>query len=145
MDYQKLLLACDDHSNWEFPPNHDWNIKEKRFLKLASDLELVLGRKLIAETGSLIQDASFHSQIHIELSDHDSTFIRFSNFGNLVTAYAVSDEESVPGDLLTKITQLLHDHSYLYVPYEVLNQPYPVQAGIKIGIRDWFYRYFDYL
>src|ERR1700722_9270821 len=85
VDYQKLFERLDDPVRWEYPLEFDYQDAVRRFRAFTDELEKTLGIPLVAETESLIQDASFHSQILV-----DNAWVRFSNFGNLV---AISNED----------------------------------------------------
>ncbi len=145
MDYQEILNANDDQVYWEFPPDFDFNSEEAAFHRFAKDLESVLCLRPEVETGVMIQDASFHSQITIVHSEDDHTHVRFSNFGRMATVFGVNDSEQVPADLLATIVRLFDKHGYVYIPPNELDLRYTKPAGLAIGIRDWFYRYFEYL
>jgi hypothetical protein len=97
------------------------------------------GQHLELETGSLIQDASFHSQI---LLPSNPPRIRFSNFGDMVS---VRDEKSVSPGFLAVIRRLCEQFGYVYIPEEVLKQPYTGKNPGVRGIRNWWTRYFDWV
>jgi len=145
MDYQEILNANDNQVFWEFPPDFDCNREEAAFRRFAKELESVLCLRFEIETGAEIQDASFHSQITIVHSEDDHTQLRFSNFGRMATVYGLNDSEQVPSGLLAAIVRLLDAHGYVYIPSNELDVRYTKSAGLEIGIRDWFYRFFEYL
>ena len=76
MDYTKLLQRHDNSKHWEYPPGFDYNAATTRFAKCAEALATALGIPLTSETGSYIQDASFHSQIFVPLGDERYGFCR---------------------------------------------------------------------
>ncbi len=142
MDFAAILKKYDDPRYWEYPPDFDCAAAAQRFEKFANSLSLKLGFRIESETGGKIQDASFHSQIFLPLGNDSHAVIRFSNFGDLST---VSDEETVPAELLRAVVALLESHGYIYVPVEVLCQPYTgLNPGVD-GIRSWWVRYFDWV
>lgn len=95
-----------------------------------------------SETGSAIQDASFHSQIFIPLGDGHNALLRFSNFGAMAT---IGPDEPAPTELLETVVELLEKHAYDYVPASVLEQPYTGANPGVTGIRSWWIRYFDWV
>jgi hypothetical protein len=108
-------------------------------------------RTLFYETGTGIQDASFHGQIllpHSLLTEdalrEDSLIrLRTSNFGRLATAY--DDDALVRPDALSTIISVLEEQGYTYVPTVVLNEPYPGKNPGVCGFRTWGMRYFDWI
>lgn len=142
MDHIELLKRHDDPQRWEYPEGFDYDRATKRFATFADDLSVALGHQLNTESGSHIQDASFHSQIYLPLNDEWRAVMRFSNFGDMV---AISDDESVPAQSMKLILDLLTKHGYVYVPSSVLEESYPGTNPGVTGIRDWWIRYFDWV
>ena len=54
------------------------------------------------------------------------------------------DAEPPPG-LLEQLLKFAAKHGYVFVPANVLEQPYTGSNPGVTGIRDWRIRYFDYL
>jgi hypothetical protein len=102
----------------------------------------VLGAAPRVETGSHIQDASFHSHVCLPVGNGHFALIRFSNFGDLVT---VSDDELVPEMTMRVVRGLISRHGYIYVPATVLAEPYTGTNPGVTGIRSWWIRYFDWV
>ncbi len=142
MDYQELLRRHDHPTHWERPPGFDWQRAENQFAQFVESLSAALGTTLHSETGSYIQDASFHSEITLPLQNPLVAWIRFSNFGDMVT---VSNDNPVPEGTLQVIQNLLAQHGYVYIPAEVLHTPYDGHAAGVGWIRSWWIRYFDWL
>jgi hypothetical protein len=142
MDYQQLLREYDDSTHWEYPPSFDYRAATIRFKKFADELSATLGVPLTTETGSYIQDASFHSQLLVPLAGGRNTLIRFSNFGNMVT---ISEDEPAPEEMLSTIKRLFDRYGYVYVPASVLEQPYRGSNPGVTGIDTWWIRYFDWV
>jgi hypothetical protein len=153
MDYTKLLQQHDDAKNWEYPLGFDYHAATTRFAKCAEALSTALGIPGKSETGSAIQDASFHSQIFVPLTDERYAMVRFSNFGDMVsvgTCYFGEmapdrNDEPIPAAVLNTIVEVLEKEGYVYVPPEVLMQPYTGKNPGVTGIRDWWIRYFDWV
>jgi hypothetical protein len=153
MDYAKLLQQHDDPKHWEYPPGFDYNAATRRFAKCAEALAVALGIPVKSETGSAIQDASFHSQVFVPVGDERYAMVRFSNFGDMVSvgtcyfgAMAPDDaDEPIPPALLNAIVEMLEKEGYVYVPPDVLMQPYTGKNPGVTGIRDWWIRYFDWV
>jgi hypothetical protein len=153
MDYTNLLQQHDDPKHWEYPAGFDYDAVTARFAKCAEALSTALGIALKLETGSYIQDASFHSQIYVPIENERYAMIRFSNFGDMVSvgtcyfgemAPDVGDKP-IPPALLKAIVAVLEKEGYVYVPAEVLTQPYTGKNPGVTGIRDWWIRYFDWV
>ena len=142
MDFMAILERHDDPRRWEYPVGFDYGATTRRFTEFAEALSSALGVPLRSETGSLIQDASFHSQIFLPLGEGRHAVIRFSNFGDMAT---LSEDEPVPPELLKAVVGLLERHGYVYVPASVLAQPYTGRNTGVTGIRDWWIRYFDWV
>src|SRR5262249_41171153 len=117
VDYLDLLRQHDDPQRWEHPVGFDYDAASRRFAKFRDALSALLNMPLTSETGSYIQDASFHSQIYVPLDSERYALIRFSNFGDMAT---VSEDESVREEMKRAIIDLLETHGYLYVPATVL-------------------------
>jgi hypothetical protein len=142
MDYLQLLRENDDPTQWEYPRDFDYHLATTEFAKFADELSMAQGVALKTETGVIIQDNSFHSQICIPLPGDRSAVNRFSNFGKMVT---VSEDESVPKEMLSTMKELFSRHGYVYVPASILDQPYTGRNPGVTGIRTWWIRYFDWV
>jgi hypothetical protein len=142
MEYAALLALHDHPILWEYSLDFTHDTATARFAKFVEELSAALGTSLRSETGSYIQDASFHSQVFLPLSDDHCAVVRFSNFGDMV---AVDDEEPIPDTTIKQVTELLAKHDYTWVPAAVLHAPYTgVNPGVT-GISSWWIRYFDYV
>lgn len=142
MDFVAILKKYDDPRYWEYPPGFDYTAATQRFEKFADSLSSTMGFRIESETGGMIQDASFHSQIFLPLENDNQAVIRFSNFGDMVT---VSEEEPVPPETLRTVVALLVSQGYVYVPAEVLLQAYTGKNPGVDGIHTWWVRYFDWV
>jgi hypothetical protein len=142
MDYSELLRRHDHPTHWEYPPGFDHASATARFARLVDDLSAALTVAPRVETGSNIQDASFHSQIYLPLADGRFALVRFSNFGDMV---AVSDNEPVPERTMRVFQDLFARHGYVYVPATVLAEPYTGGNPGVTGIDSWWIRYFDWV
>jgi hypothetical protein len=54
-------------------------------------------------------------------------------------------DEPIPPALLKAIVTVLEKEGYVYIPAEVLMQPYTGKNAGVTGIRDWWIRYFDWV
>jgi hypothetical protein len=68
--YIETLKKHDDPVNWEYPIGFDYEKEQKSFFEAKNRLQSVLRKKLEFETGSDIQDASYHSAILLDLKFH---------------------------------------------------------------------------
>lgn len=132
-----LLERHDDPDHWEYQRDFDWQTESRDFAAFVRDLEARLGRRFDVETGSRIQDASFHSQILLP-----GGLLRFSDFGRMI---AVTPDSEVPEDVMAAIRELAAGRGYTLVPTADLEAPYPRADGTRLGIRTWWIRFFDYL
>jgi len=108
VEYLDLLRRHDHPRSWEYPTGFDYDTATRRFGKFTEALSALLKLALKSESGSHIQDASFHSRIYVPLDSERYTLIRFSNFGDMAT---VSEDEPVPEELMRAIVELLEEHS----------------------------------
>lgn len=131
------LERYDNPDHWERPPDFDWQTESRDFAAFVLGLEAGLGRRFEVETGSRIQDASFHSEIVLP-----GGRLRFSNFGRMI---AVTPDSEIPEDVMAAIRELAAGRGYTLVPTADLETPYPRGDGTQLGIRTWWIRYFDYL
>jgi hypothetical protein len=131
------LERFDDPEHWERPSDFDWASESRAFAAFVADLQTKLRRQFEVETGSRVQDASFHSQISLP-----GGLLRFSNFGRMM---AFAPDSEVPEDVLAAVRELAATHRYLLVPSAELEKPYPPGDGTRFGIGAWWIRYFDYL
>ncbi len=140
-DYEAFLRKHDDPVYWEQPPGFDRAAAISRFKDTHRALERALDMTLEAETEIYIQDASFHSQIRMGVSDGELVVICFSNFGDMV---AIFGEECPPAHLFNHLKETLGAHGYVHIPEAVLG-PYMGENPGVTGIRDWGIRYFDWV
>jgi hypothetical protein len=132
-----LLEQHDDTSHWERPSNFDWARESADCAGFVSELASRVGRKFEFETGSRIQDASFHSQVVLP-----GGLLRFSNFGRMI---AFTPDCDVPEEIRSVVEQLAVKRDYTLVPTADLEKPYPRGGGTRFTIATWWIRYFDYL
>jgi hypothetical protein len=90
-----LFNTHNDAIYWEYTKYFDLDEANKRFRHFAHAFDIATRKTHPIETGTSIQDASFHSQI-----DLGGTYLRFSNFGNMVT---VDDEGAIDSQSLSII------------------------------------------
>ena len=140
MDEEDVLaLFCehDDPVRWEYPKGFDYTDAVLRFREFAAAFDAATGVKHPIETGSHIQDASFHSQI-----DLGGGWLRFSNFGDMVS-FDPSSQLGV--GTFDKLRTLCRDNGYILIPPDFTELPYTgLNPGVT-GIRDWGIRYFDWV
>jgi hypothetical protein len=73
------------------------------------------------------------------VTEGDRSSIRFSCFGEFVTILNV---ELVKNEWLIVIKALFEQYGYVYIPKEVLDQPYTGMNHRKPRFATWFSRYF---
>jgi len=142
MDYLELFRRHDHPTRCESPPGFDYAAASSRFATFAKELSAKLVLNLRTETGSDIQDASFHSQIYLPTSNDWHALLRFSNFGEMAT---VTEDEPAPPATLAAVIELLAKHGYVYIPVEMLHRPYDGKNLGVTGIDSWWIRYFDWV
>jgi len=141
-----LLQDLDDPIRAEAPAHWDRRAAEATFVALARALEQRLGYPCAYETGSSIQDASFHGQIRLPrevLTDEYIVQLRASNFGHLATIY--DDDTVVERDARATIVSTLDEFGYVYIPSDVVNAPYTGRNRGVSGFRTWGERFFDWI
>ncbi|CAN5697358.1 hypothetical protein BH10CYA1_BH10CYA1_04970 [soil metagenome] len=142
-DYQQILSKYDDTVFWEYPQGFNYAAETRKFENFAKALSTQLKTPVKTESGTHIQDASFHSQIVLPDVDGVEISIRMSNFGNFVSIYQL-DYAPVPGDQ-SALIEMFDRWGYTYIPIEVLEQPYTgINPGVT-GIDTWWIRYFDWV
>ena len=137
----ELLSQHDDPVHWMEPPDFDYESAQARFSQFLQQLSAAMGMPLKSETGILLQDAIYHSEVFIPVGADPKPSLRFSSFGDMVT---VIKSQDVPAAWLTIIEDLLKKHGYVYVPVEVLQQPYTGKNPGVDGFADWLSRYFGW-
>ncbi|MDB5033583.1 MAG: hypothetical protein JWQ98_824 [Chlorobi bacterium] len=136
-DYPALFMKYDDPVHLEFPRGFDRADANARFNEFAAELSRRSHAEYETETGLYIQDASFHSQIHLP-----DGRLRFSSFGEMI---AFTPDHEVPPPLVDIIRDLARERGYLLVPTEVLETSYVNVKPAFSGIESWWIRFFDWL
>jgi hypothetical protein len=140
MNIMQLLDKNDDPIQWMEPDDFDREAARVRLMQIVADLATVLDLPPQVVTGERLQDAIFHSEVFISSNESNTSAIRFSCFGDMVT---IIDPEKLSAALLREIQDLLIKHGYVYVPLPILKQPYTgTNRGAGDGFRDWLSRYF---
>src|SRR5438128_1706055 len=121
MDYMQILVEHDHPSSWMEAPDFDEELAERRFGDFVRDLSETLKLFVRTETGELLQDAIYHSEAFLPVGEYPQPSIRFSRFDALATLFLI---EKVPEGWKSTIENLLSKHGYIYVPADVLAQPY---------------------
>ena len=138
------LARFDEKGCWEFPPNFDYNARDREARELHIELEKKLGRSLGFEDGCSNQDASFSWDIILQSTEEAMQVIqnclRISNYGNLV---AVTDSEYENGEECKAVFEVCSEHGFLPVPSALLERKYDGVNGESFP--SWWNRYFDWL
>jgi hypothetical protein len=102
--------------------------------------------KLEFETGSYIQDTSYHSMIKISSlflkNPEEYSQVRFSNFGKMISFV---NENVIKENIQINIVQHLQNLGYIYIPEKVLKEQYTGNNPGVSGIYTWWVRYFDWV
>ncbi len=145
-EYYSILRKFDDPIRWEDPEDFDYEKEQKLFFAAKDRLQGALREKLDFETGSSIQDASYHSMIKIsgELlkKPEDYAQVRFSNFGKMISFV---NEIGIRESIQINIVQHLQNLGYIYIPEKVLKEQYTGNNSGVTGIDTWWVRYFDWV
>lgn len=139
MDYMEILQRHDDPVHWMEEPGFDYEASLERVKKFCDELSNALRVTLKLETGALLQDAIYHSELFIPSEATPEASIRFSSFGNLVT---IKYPEYLPIEQLNLIIDLFRVYGYVYVPLQVLTHPYTGRNPGIDGFPDWYSRFF---
>jgi len=144
-DYLELLKSADSAIYTERLPGFNRKKADAKFNDFVKALERRLSCALPDKENCIdIQDASFHGMVFLPyefLTEEYRASVRVSNFGNFATVYDA--DEVVQPRILAIIKELLAEFGYIYIPTEMLNEPYTGQNPV-IGFRTWGDRYFDW-
>ena len=144
----ELLRSLDDPSDPESPPGFDWRRADAALHAMAGDLAAALAVPGLEVEGSeSIQDASFHGQIVLPMStllpgQSGPALLCTSNFGRLA---AVRPEAALQPEVLSAVRGVLAAHDYVYVPAELLGEPYRGPTILDAQVPTWWDRYFEYV
>jgi hypothetical protein len=137
-DTLRILRAADRDGQWEQPDGFDHSAALRRFEGLLAAMEQRLNQKLRAETGSVLQDCSFHAEVWFH-----GGLLRFSNFGGLA---AFTPDHTVPPGVIASVAEVLSQHGYTFLTNtSELEEPYPRFPAPSPGGWTWWIRFFDYL
>lgn len=140
-DYLQLLKSHDDAEYVEYPAGFDYALAESQFAVMAEEVaSLFPGSRF--ETGTEIQDASFHGQVYVALAGRIA-LVRVSNFGNFVTFF--DDDDCLTPAAADRLLNVFAAHGYTFIPRDVLATPYDGTCSDAFGFRTWAYRFFEWL
>ena len=137
-----ILDAHDDVRNSATPEGFDLELAINRFHSFLAALNKSLGSDLRSEAGGQVEDATFHSQVFLSDAEDDICFIRFSNFGDMVSVYSDNEIEHEVNELLMS---LFEQHNYKYLPFAKVAIEYTGHNSGEIGIDTWWSRYFGWI
>ena len=143
---RKLIKAADHPWELEQPPGWDPLEATERFLRLANDVNAIVGAECEIELWPMIKLATYHGEIVLPksaLKDDGYAFIRVSNFGNLITV--LNDDSVVRPEFLERLKRRFERSHYKYIPSMFLRRAYD---GHHRGARQfglWADRLFGYL
>lgn len=152
----QLLLILDERYGWEneFPPDFQYDKELKKVEAAKTELENIVGLNLELDTQSA-QDCYFFAAIkHFEESTDEAEEgilnidfeVRFSNFGNLATAWVTPAISMPMSDLLSATEVVLEREGFIYVDSAwLMSSRYDGkrQCFGKDGL-SWWNRFFDY-
>jgi len=142
----RILQAADDPVGVEFPLKATWGDR-RRIDALVPRIEAILGRKLQVDDSA--QDASFHSDVTL-CEPGGGTLIetifalRFSNFGNLVSAWTSYPEWRIPAVALHAVNEAAREAGFVPVDAGDLQAAYTGTNSAFKG-STWWIRFFDYV
>jgi hypothetical protein len=156
-----LLRRLDEPAHLEHPAGFDDAVEQRRFRRLAAELERRFGCVCDVEAGRQIQDASFLGELRIPptaTAGRVGIFVRVSNFGGLALFGAdrpgVWDDadtlELITGADRDAVLEALAALDYVPLLEDVLSAAYDggsdaLRAAYRSYPPTWFTRYFDYL
>jgi hypothetical protein len=101
------------------------------------------GTTLYFESGSHVQDATYHSELRARsFSSSGSALVfglRFSNFGHMIGLTPWGEPRD---DVVAAIAELATERGYMFIPAEILRTEYPNREHTGYGT--WWDRFFDY-
>ncbi|MEO6049076.1 MAG: hypothetical protein ABIQ57_16445 [Candidatus Kapaibacterium sp.] len=136
-EYLALFAKYDDPVGTEHPVGFDRVNAIARFNEFAGELSHRAHAEYVTETGFYIQDASFHSEIHLP-----GGRLLFSCFGEMI---AFSIDHEIPSQLVELVRDLAREHGYILVPTGILETPCTSANPALRGLCTWWERFFDYL
>jgi len=143
---RKLLQGADHAWEMEQPPDFDPIDALERFMKLASDVNGIVGEECPIELWPAIKAATFHGELVLPMSataEPASAIIRASNFGNLIAI--LDDERALKPDVLAKLRRRFERIGYRFVPTLPLRRPYDGHHRGTGQFRRWADRLFGYM
>jgi hypothetical protein len=131
-----ILAAADHPTEWEAPPDFDWEMEMAGVRALKPELERLLGIELAMD--QFVQDASFLTELSTPTWN-----IRFSRFGRLFTLWRQKGAASASLLDCERVIAHLQAQHRVYVDVRHLLQPY--KGAQEQGARlNWWDRFFDY-
>lgn len=101
---------------------------------------------LVFEQDMNVQDASFFTELHVHEPPRNRVIetrvgVRFSSFARFFAVWGCSSSHPLTNDMRQRIIEFLCERGFVYVPPEVLEQPYRDPKMFRV----WWLRFFDYL
>ena len=143
----KKLIQGADHP-WELdqPPAFDAFEAAERFMKLAREVNAIVGAECEIELWPMIKAATFHGEIVLPptaLVEGGSAVVRASNFANLLAV--LEDESAVRPDVLAQLRRRFDRNGYRFVPGRPLHRKYDGHHRGTGQFARWADRLFGYL
>ncbi len=149
----QLLVSNDSPTDWEYPSGFDWTAACRAVRLLQPAAEALLEQPLRLD--DQVQDASYFAELFVfedgavrppVTSMVFKIAIRFSSFGRMATIHANSVLSDLGQYPVAPLAALLEVQGFVYVPAEVLAEPYDgVLPHVPADITTWWGRFFDYM
>jgi hypothetical protein len=138
------LIAADDQRNFEVPPGFDWN---SAMQEVGALRELLSKRTGLAFAQNMhVQDATLFSELHVNEPPinnviYSAVTVQFSAFARFFTVWGNSSVHPLTDELRQGIIELACADDFIFVPSELLDQPY----GDPNLFENWGVRFFGWM
>jgi hypothetical protein len=142
----KLLKAADQPWEMEQPPEFDPLEAVERFLKLAREVEAIVGQACDVEMWPHVRSATFHGELVLPpgaLGSDGYAVVRASNFAGLIAV--LNDEEIVRPDVMAALRKRFERNHYKFIPSSRLRRAYDGHHRGTKQFATWADRLFGYV
>jgi hypothetical protein len=144
--FEKLLRGADHPWELDAPPGFDFIEESGRFLRLAQQVNAIVGDACEIELWPTLRDVTFHGELVLPpaaLTGDGAAVLRVSNFANLTAI--LDDETNVKPEVFSQIKRRLERNGYRFIPAAPLRRPYDGHHRGTKQFDRWRDRLFGYL